>query len=270
MTAPPDPAQTPPVALCLGGFDPSAGAGVLRDALTLQALGVHPMAVPTAETIQNGRACLEITAPGAATQRRVEALKVHLSGHWGVKLGLCAMEEGALRNLLDAVESCAPRVRLWDPILAPTSGVGLHDADTLRRLAAVVLRRPGWVVCPNRPEAAALAGIDPGADPRALARPWLDRGAEAVWLKGGHVEGETVEDLWVRPEGVEGLGAHPRLPGDRRGTGCTLGSAWLGFRLHGLGPEAAARRAAAWLRARWPRAFAPGGAGRPLFAPEAP
>jgi hydroxymethylpyrimidine/phosphomethylpyrimidine kinase len=135
-------------------------------------------------------------------------------------------------------------------------------------MAGVLLGTGGWVVSPNLPEAGALAGA--GADPAALARPFLELGAVAVWLKGGHGDGDTVEDLWITPGRVFSLGRSPRLPGERRGTGCTLASAWLAWRLRGQdGPEAA-RSAARFLRGRWEPPLRPGGFGRPCFAPGAP
>ena len=61
-------------------------------------------------------------------------------------------------------------------------------------MAATLLGSGAWVVSPNLPEAHALAGgagrvpagpLDSGGL-AALARPLLDLGAAAVWLKGGH------------------------------------------------------------------------------------
>lgn len=252
--------------LCLGGLDPSGGAGLLRDALTLAALGVHPMAVCTAETIQNGLACLAIHPPRDPLPA-LEALAPHLAPGWGVKLGLCALEPTRLSALVSRVASLAPACRIWDPVLAPTAGVGLHDAEGLRAMARILLASGPWVVSPNLPEAAALSGLPPGAAPQDLARPLLELGAEAVWLKGGHGTGGEVEDLWITRSGTESLGRFSRLPGDRRGTGCTLASAWLAHRIKGLGATEAARAASAWLRCRWGDGLRPGGAGRPVFAP---
>jgi hydroxymethylpyrimidine/phosphomethylpyrimidine kinase len=141
-------------------------------------------------------------------------------------------------------------------------------------MAGALLPMGHWVVSPNRGEAAAFAGLPPEAirtaDAEALARPWLEAGAAAVWLKGGHAEGDRVQDLWITADGTEALEAIPRLPGARRGTGCALASTWLGLRLRGLDPQVAAVESARRLRARWDRAWVPGGAGRPVFAPEAP
>jgi len=256
----------PALALCLGGLDPSGGAGLLRDVMTLAALGVQPMAVCTAETVQNGLECSAILAPRDPLPF-LEALAPHLAGPepWGLKLGLCALDDRVFAALAARIASLAPPVRIWDPILAPTAGVGLHDAARLRALAGILLGAGGWVVCPNLGEAEALAGA-PGADPEALARPLLEMGASAVWLKGGHGLGPELEDLWITPGAVLSLGRFPRLAGERRGTGCTLASAWLAWRLRGLpGPDAAAA-AARFLRERWEPPVRPGGFGRPCFA----
>jgi len=269
------PLPAAPVGLCLGGLDPSAGAGLLRDVMTLAALGVTPMAICTADTVQNGEACLAIQPPPDPLPR-LEALAPHLAGTrapdvWGVKLGLCSLDEPTFAALAARVHALGPAARIWDPILAPTSGVGLHSSARLRAMAALLLGQGGWVACPNLPEAAALA--DPPAGPpgpEVLARPWLELGAEAVWLKGGHGPDAEVEDFWITAAGVLSLGRFPRLPGERRGTGCTLASAWLAWRLLGRsGPDAAAA-AARFLRERWDPPVRPGGFGRPCFAPGAP
>jgi hydroxymethylpyrimidine/phosphomethylpyrimidine kinase len=253
------------VGLCLGGLDPSGGAGLLRDAMTLAALGVHPMAVCAADTVQNGQACTAIRPP-LDPAPALEALAPHLAApqRWGVKLGLMRLDPGALAALAARIQELAPLARIWDPVRAPTAGVGLHSAAELRAMAGTILGPGGWVVSPNLPEAAALGGSD---GPAGLARPWLDLGAAAVWLKGGHGAGDALEDFWITREAALGLGRLPRLPGERRGTGCTLASAWLAYRLTGRDDLEAAREAAQFLRRSWDPPLAPGGFGRPCFAP---
>ena len=267
-------ASAPPVALSLGGLDPSAGAGLLRDALTLAELGCQPMGIPLAETLQNGLACSRIEAPAMDPRHRLETLAPHLAGRWGVKVGLCALPEAPFRSLCATLAHLAPPIRIWDPILAPSAGVGLHDGADLRRMAGALLPMGGWVVSPNRGEAAAFAGLPPEAIQEAgtevLAGPWLEAGAAAVWLKGGHGRGAQVVDVWCTRQGTQVLPASPRLGGERRGTGCTLSALWLGLRLQGRGDLEAAEEAAARLRGRWDEAFTPGGVGRPMFGPRAP
>lgn len=263
--------DAPPLALCLGGMDPSAGAGLLRDALTLSELGCQPMAVSLAETLQNGLACTRIDPPAMDPVARVETLAPHLTGRWGLKLSLCALEASAFRRLCATLRHLAPPLCIWDPILAPSAGVGLHDGKDLQRMAADLLPSGRWVVSPNRGEAAAFAGLPPEAIRSApaedLAAPWIEAGAEAVWLKGGHAAGDQVQDIWITRQGVLPLPPAPRLPGERRGTGCLLSATWLGLRLLGQDDLQAAAESAQRLRGRWERAFSPGGIGRPMFAP---
>jgi len=259
----------PPLALCLGGMDPSGGAGLLRDALTLSELGCQPMAVSLAETLQNGLACVRIEPPAMDPVQRLENLAPHFAGRWGVKVGLSALDARDFRRLCATLRHLAPPIRIWDPILAPSNGVGLHDGADLRRMAAELLPTGDWVVSPNCGEAAAFAGMPPealgSASVEALTSPWLEAGAAAVWLKGGHAAGDQVQDFWVTREGTLPLETVPRLPGERRGTGCLLSATWLGLRLRGQDEIQAATESARRLRARWHLAFSPGGAGRPMF-----
>lgn len=138
-------------------------------------------------------------------------------------------------------------------------------------MAADLLPMGGWVVSPNRGEAAAFAGLPHEAIRSAsvdiLATPWLEAGASAVWLKGGHAPGEQVQDAWITKAGIQPLEATPRLAGERRGTGCLLSAAWLGLRLKGWDDLGAALEASRRLRARWDQAYSPGGIGRPMFMP---
>ena len=263
--------SAPPLALCLGGMDPSGGAGLLRDVVTLAELGCQSMAVSLAETLQNGLACIRIDPPAMDPVQRLETLAPHLTGRWGVKLSLCALDAKDFRHLCATLRHLAPPIRIWDPILAPSAGVGLHDGADLRRMATDLLSMGGWVVSPNRGEAAAFASLPPesirSAPVEALATPWLEAGAAAVWLKGGHAAGQQVQDVWITQDGLQPLEAAPRLPGERRGTGCLLSATWLGLRLQGRDDRQAALESARRLRARWDLSFTPGGAGRAMFAP---
>jgi hydroxymethylpyrimidine/phosphomethylpyrimidine kinase len=256
-----------PVALCLGGMDPSGGAGLLRDAATCQTLGVHAMAVSLAETVQNGLGCQRILPPLLDPVEQLEALNLHLTGTWGVKIGLCALDPPGFRRLASALDALAPAVRIWDPILAPSLGAPLHDGHALRAMAGILLPMGGWIVAPNLHEAAVASAQPLDADPAALARPFLDHGALAVWLKGGHRGLPEVEDFWIDAAGARSIGRWDRRPGERRGTGCTVASAWLSYRLNGEAEIPAALAAVNWIRSRWDPPFLPGGVGRPLFAP---
>jgi hydroxymethylpyrimidine/phosphomethylpyrimidine kinase len=253
-----------PVALFLGGLDPSGGAGVLRDAVVASGLGAHPMAVPMAETVQNGVSCGAVLPPAASPSERMALLAPHLRGNWGVKLSM--FHSGApLRDVLATVRGLAPAAAIWDPVAAPSCGPALHAPESLRE-AAAMMAGCGWVVSPNLPEAAALAGM-PGSPPEDTAVKLLDMGFAGVWMRMGHLPGENVRDLWCDGGGLRWLEARRRLHGDPRGTGCTATAAWLALSLCGLGPEEAAEGAVGYIRDAWAGLHLPGGAGRPTFPP---
>ena len=127
-----------PIGLSLAGLDPSAGAGLFLDARVMAELGVLPMGIPLAETLQNGLGCTRIEAPSMDPVRRLEALGPHLTAPWGVKLGLSAVDLPTLRRLLGTLEGLAPACRIWDPILAPSAGVGHHLPEALQDLARTI------------------------------------------------------------------------------------------------------------------------------------
>lgn len=253
-----------PVALFLGGFDPSSGAGVLRDALVASDLGIYPMAVPLAETVQNGAECAEIAPPGFSPMKRLESLRLHLAGTWGAKLSMFH-DLSHLEAALNLIQELGPDAAIWDPVASPTSGARLHGADTIKK-ALRLLSFGAWLVSPNIPEARALADM-PDGPLEAVAKKIMDMGAQNVWIRGGHTCSETVQDLWADGSGLEWLAPCSRLDGDPRGTGCAATSAWLSYRLKGLGGASAAEAAVSYVRSAWGRLCRPGGAGRAAFPP---
>jgi len=259
-----------PVALLLGGFDPSGGAGLLRDAVVVSGLGVHPMAIPLAETAQNGFQCFEIAPPNANPIARLDSLEPHLRGNWGLKLSMfydCAL----LKRLLPRINQYEPPVAVWDPVIAPTNGVGLHSHASIHEAFGLVSGISGnakniWLFSPNMPEARLLTGL-PDGQLETVAKKLMDMGMGRVWIRGGHGSDETVQDLWCDSDGPVWLGPYKRLDGDPRGTGCTVTSAWLAFCLNGMEAKSAAKAAIQYIRSAWGHLHTPGKAGRPTFSP---
>ena len=253
-----------PIALFLGGFDPSGGAGILRDAVTVSGLGVHPMAIPMAETVQNGVECIDIAPPGLNPLARLYSLKPHLRGSWGVKLSMfynCSL----LRDLGPQIHQLGPSAAIWDPVIAPTNGAKLHNPASIKE-ALGLLSDGLWLASPNIPEARLLADI-PDGPLETVAKKLVDLGMKCVWIRGGHGSGKTVQDLWCDNDGSKWLTPYKRLDGDPRGSGCTATSAWLAFRLNGMEPIRAAEAAVQYIRSAWNRLHTPGRAGRLTFPP---
>jgi hydroxymethylpyrimidine/phosphomethylpyrimidine kinase len=84
------------------------------------------------------------------------------------------------------------------------------------------------VITPNLDEAALLVGrvLTSEHDMETAATEMLSMGAHAVLLKGGHLAGDTVSDLYLDAKGVRLWMRAPRIrSANTHGTGCTLSSA---------------------------------------------
>ncbi|MDE2482259.1 MAG: bifunctional hydroxymethylpyrimidine kinase/phosphomethylpyrimidine kinase [bacterium] len=143
---------------------------------------------------------------------------------------VAAIRVGALPNAAAVatvaealVASGAPAV--VDPVVAATRGGALGDDAVLPALRERLAGLPNVILTPNLDEAARLLGRetiarDDLADAAAKLRA---RGARAVLLKGGHLDGAPCDAL-ATVDGVTTF-ADDRLAHGMRGTGCVLAAA---------------------------------------------
>ncbi len=85
------------------------------------------------------------------------------------------------------------------------------------------------------------------AEARLLAPALLEQGALAVLLKGGHLEGETADELLFDADGETLFSARRLKLTAAHGTGCTLSSAIAAYLAKGLDLVEAIRAAKAYL-----------------------
>lgn len=206
--------------LMIGGMDSSGGAGLLRDCATAAAFNITPRVAVTAVTAQTDSAVLraDICAAelvqaqirAAFQQGAVTAVKIGM-------LGNAAVVRGVAEALRVDLPVGVPVV--LDPVIASSSGKALLDAAGLAALTDLLPQVD--LVTPNLPELTRL-GEGLGADDPVAAL--LQTGAGAVLVKGGHDIGAEAVDRLVTADQITTFTA-PRLPGTRRGTGCTLAAA---------------------------------------------
>ncbi len=256
--------MTPPArrcALSVAGLDPSGGAGVLADARAFVAAGAWPCAIVAVNTVQSTAGMASAMAVDAATVRaQADALFANQD--------VAAWKAGALGGVANievvrALRAAHPTVPfVVDPVLAPTrggDGARLTDVDALDALRSLLAA--ATLVTPNVPEAETLLGktIRGVEDSVAAACAMVDEGASAVLLKGGHLTGPTVTDVFATRAGAVLLEG-PRLPvpGDFHGGGCTLSALITGRLAAGAAPmdDASLLDAVRWARARMERAIA--------------
>jgi hydroxymethylpyrimidine/phosphomethylpyrimidine kinase len=259
-------AQTgPATVVAIGGLDSSGGAGLIRDYLTGQALGVTVVLVGTAWTLQTaaGVASVDVRAPDRLQQAVRAALGAVRGGGVAVKVGMVAAAP-QVAALVAALEGFAGPV-VFDPVLRASSGGVLFDGDPAQLLP---LLARATLVTPNLAEAEALTGapVASADDARRAARRLLELGARAVLIKGGHLPGDADDLLAVGGDPAAAPAEHllraPRLPNPTpRGTGCALATAIAAALARPLPlplPEAVAE-AKRWLHARIAAAHTTGG-----------
>ena len=207
--------------LVIAGFDSSGDAGVLRDCAVLAELGLTARVAVTAVTAQGamGVTALHPVPPAVVAAQIAAAGPVR-----AIKSGMLA-NAGIVRAVARALPCGIPFV--LDPVLAASSGAELLDVAGRAALLQHLLAR-ATLITPNLPEAAKLTGLpeEMGDDSRnATAAALIAMGAQAVLLKGGHADGPWATDWLHRPGQPPLAFTAPRLPHDKRGTGCTLATA---------------------------------------------
>ncbi|WP_335946167.1 hydroxymethylpyrimidine/phosphomethylpyrimidine kinase [Salipiger bermudensis] len=231
--------------LCIGGIDSSGGAGLLRDAATLAAMGLESCAAVTAVTAQSDAAVREVqfmppalvaSQIAAACEGPVDAVKIGMLGH---------------AALVDAVASALPdRPLVLDPVLVSTSGRSLLDDDGIAALLGRLVPR-ATVMTPNLPELDALAAALGASSEKAIGL-LQDKGCRALLVKGGHdATPEVATDRLYRASAPVAEFHAPRLDGTLRGTGCQLASAIAGGLAQRLDIERAVQNAKHMLTTRF-------------------
>ncbi len=248
--------------------DPSSGAGLQADVLTLASIGCHPVSVLTGYTVQDTTGVenlMPLDAEWVNDQARTILEDVKVSAF---KLGVL----GSVENIAVVAEIMAdyPEVPLLiDPIL--TSGRGDEFSNDEMQAAMCELLFPqATLITPNSIEARRLAFYDEGDEVKyssleESALRLLAMGTEYVLITGTH---ERTTDVVNTLYGTEGLIREyhwERLKGSYHGSGCTLTSAIAACLAHGLTIQEALQEAQEYSWQTLKNAFRPG---MGLFIPD--
>ncbi|OAI53387.1 hydroxymethylpyrimidine/phosphomethylpyrimidine kinase [Betaproteobacteria bacterium SCGC AG-212-J23] len=221
----------PPLVLTFAASDPTGGAGLQADLLTLAALGCHPLSVVTGITVQDTRGVDSLDAVETSLVERQAAKLLAEMKVSAFKLGVLGSAANA--RAIAAIVSRHPSVPLvLDPVLASGRGDPLASEELIAVLLADLVPR-ATLATPNSIEAQRLGGS------RAL----LERGCKYVLVTGTHDATKDVVNVLHDKRGKVREDRWPRLPGSYHGSGCTLASAIAAKLAHGLEIGEAARAA---------------------------
>ena len=235
----------PPNVLVFAATDPTGGAGMQADLLTLSSMGCHGLTVVTAITVQDTAGIEDIQAVDpdwVVDQARLvlEDMPVAV-----FKIGLM----GSIENVAAIAEvvSDYPDVPLiFDPVLASGRGDELATDDMISAMRELLLPQT-TILTPNSREARRLVQED-GEDDEELdlagcAKKLLGLGCEFVLITGTHENTPQVINTLYGPEGVVRADSWERLPGSYHGSGCTLAAAIAATLANGLELPEAVREA---------------------------
>ncbi|MCL2635682.1 MAG: hydroxymethylpyrimidine/phosphomethylpyrimidine kinase, partial [Betaproteobacteria bacterium] len=159
--APSSPPSSLPQVLVFAASDPSAGAGVQADLLTLASLGCHPLTALTAVTVQD-TVGVESVWPVAAEllERQARAVLEDMPVA-AFKVGLLGSVENVLK-VAEIVSDYPETPLVLDPVLASGRGDKLASEEIIAAIRAMLLPQT-TLLTPNAPEARRLAGRDEDA-----------------------------------------------------------------------------------------------------------
>jgi hydroxymethylpyrimidine/phosphomethylpyrimidine kinase len=236
--------------LAVAGSDSGGGAGIQADIKTISALGGYALTAVTALTAQNTEGVFGVHPVPPNFIREQIRLVLEDIGADAIKTGMLHSAE-VIRAVVEELARLAPDLPLVvDPVMVAKGGHRLLEPSAIAAVRELLLPRAA-LLTPNLPEAEALSGraISGLQQMSEAGRALLALGAEAVLMKGGHLEGPQVTDLLVTPAGVRAF-SHPRQDTSAtHGTGCTLASAIATGLAQGMALEAAVERGIAFVAA---------------------
>lgn len=229
--------QPPPIVLSFAANDPTGGAGLQADLLTIASLGCHPLSVMTAITVQDTTGVeniMPLDSEWVEDQARavLEDMPVH-----AFKIGLLGSVE--IIAAIAEIISDYPHIPLvLDPILTSGRGDELANEEMIDAMRELLLPQV-TVLTPNSLEARHLALQESDRSKTKLdlnlcAQRLLDMGCEYVLITGTHENTAQVTNTLFSTEGIVRLDHWQRLEHTYHGSGCTLASAIAACLANGL------------------------------------
>ena len=252
---------TPPLVLVIAASDPTAGAGIQADTLTLASLGCHPLSALTAVTVQDTvgvRSVHPVAADVLEQQVRTLLEDMQVAAF---KIGVI----GSVENVVAVAGILADHPGIpvvFDPVLTSGRGDDFSGAAIIAAMREFLLPRT-TVLTPNAPEARRLAEDQPGIE--LGAQRLIAMGAQYVLITGTHESTPEVINTLYSLGGTLRQDHWERLPGSYHGSGCTLASAIAGYLASGASIEDAVRDAQDYTWQTLAKGFRPG---RGQFIPD--
>lgn len=212
--------------LTIAGSDSGGGAGIQADLKTFSALGCYGTSAITAITVQNTLGVSAIhPVPASIVEGQIMAVMND------IKPG--AIKIGMLPNI-DVVKTVGTVLKnfsgipiILDPVMSSSSGTLLQSGCTKEAIIEYLFPI-STLITPNIDEAMLFTGhpIKKAEDMQLAASLFIELGCNAVLVKGGHLSGNELFNLYANKNGETTINSFPHIDTiNTHGTGCTLSSA---------------------------------------------
>jgi hydroxymethylpyrimidine/phosphomethylpyrimidine kinase len=216
--------------LTIAGFDPTGGAGILRDISVFDSLGISSTAVPTALTVQTHEKVLSTSEiPIKYIKETLESFK----GIHGIKIGMLHNEK-VVKVVADFSKAKKPKFIVLDPVINSSSGYPLINRNGLTEMKKILIPLSTFIT-PNLSEGKLLTGEE---IPEKIAKNLHSIGVKYVIITGI----EDANDLFFDGEKTE-LIKGTKIDFSFHGSGCFYSSYLLGELMLGSKPLKAAKKA---------------------------
>jgi hydroxymethylpyrimidine/phosphomethylpyrimidine kinase len=250
----------PPIVLVFAASDPSGGAGLQADIMTLSSMGCHPLSVVTAVTIQDTTGVDDVSpidAEWVADQARCVLEDMPVAAF---KIGVLGSVE-TIAAIAEVVSDYPEIPLVLDPVLASGRGDELASEEMVVAIRELLVPQT-TIITPNSLEARRLALDDTNdeddPDLAECASRIIASGCEYVLVTGTHENTPQVVNTLYGAEGVIRSDSWQRLPGSYHGSGCTLASAIAATIANGLAIGDAVKDAQEYTWQTLKSAFRPG------------
>ena len=210
--------------LSIAGSDSGGGAGIQADIKTISACGCYAATAITAITIQNTLGVHDVMKiPAEIVEKQISDVLDDI-GADAIKIGMLT-DEAVVEAVSRQLRCHADIPVIIDPVMVSTSGRQLIDTTAIHVMKSQLLPL-ATIITPNIPEAEILLdmSIKNKEDMQKAVCRLFTEYHTSVLLKGGHLEGDTLVDLFYDGTLME-LSSMRIYSPNTHGTGCTLSSA---------------------------------------------
>ena len=211
--------------LIIAGSDSSGGAGIQADIKTVTSLGSYGMTAITAVTVQNTtgvKSILPINPKEILNQIIFTSKDIKPDA---IKIGMLHSIK-VIKSVVKSLKQIKVKNIVLDPVMVAKGGTKLIDNKAIKLLKSILIKKV-LLITPNIPEAEILTHtkIKSKDDMIFAAQKLIKLGAKNVLLKGGHLKGKLVYDIYVNEKDIKIYNSKRVKTKNTHGTGCTLSSA---------------------------------------------